>query len=214
MRSSSPVRPVIGPYRWADFVALPEDDRRELIDGELVGVEVSASLRHEHIVMTLGFHLKGWAEAHGGMVLGSNYGVRISDTRGVLPDLQVFRGSNLPTLDQDRGLVRSRPDLVVEIISPSSRRYDRIVKLGYYASVHVPEYWIVDPDGCVLERLVWSAKGYVIAGAHEGDEVLAPDTFDGLRIPLGQLWLPAPAKPPGSSKAKKRAPAARRKRAE
>ena len=45
------------------------------------------------------------------------------------------------------------PDLVVEILSPSSRRYDRVTKLRWYAQLGVPEYWLVDPDARTLERL-------------------------------------------------------------
>jgi Uma2 family endonuclease len=58
-------------YTWDDFVALEEDDLRELIDGELVEVEVPTA-RHEDIVMVLGQLLGNWADAgHGGRARGS-----------------------------------------------------------------------------------------------------------------------------------------------
>jgi Uma2 family endonuclease len=73
------------PVTWAEFVALPEDDLRELIDGELVGVEVPGPL-HEAIVADLAYYLGGWVREHGaGRVLGSGYKVRVSETRGVMP---------------------------------------------------------------------------------------------------------------------------------
>src|SRR5579863_4159284 len=94
------------PVTWDDFIALDEDDLRELIDGELVEVEVPTS-RHEEIVVTIGYHLRGWVEAgHGGKVLGSGYKVRISKVRGVMPDVQLYRRGNEPALDQDEGLTR------------------------------------------------------------------------------------------------------------
>ena len=58
------------PYTWDDFVALDEDDRRELIDGELVEVEVPRR-KHEQIVGMLVFFLVAWAEGGRGGVLPS-----------------------------------------------------------------------------------------------------------------------------------------------
>ena len=56
-------------YTWDDFIALEEDDRRELIDGELVEVEVP-NLQHEQIVAALCYWLTAWARAgHGGRVV-------------------------------------------------------------------------------------------------------------------------------------------------
>lgn len=176
-----------GSYTWNDFVALPDDDRRELIDGELVEVEVPKR-RHERIVGRLVYYLTGWAMRHGGEVLPSGYKVRISDRRGVMPDVQLFRAGNEPDDSQEDGLVDGRPDIVVEVISPSSLRYDRMVKLGYYLALGVPEYWLVDPVERSLERLVHSKAGYVIREALDGDAIFAPKEFRGLKIPLGELW--------------------------
>ncbi|MBS2016609.1 MAG: Uma2 family endonuclease [Deltaproteobacteria bacterium] len=194
----------LGPHRWADFVALEEDDLRELIDGELVEVEVPGFV-HERIIMRLGFFLTGWSRDHGAELLASGYKVRISDVRGVMPDLQLYREGNSPSPDQDAGLVTGCPDLVVEVVSPrSSRRYDRVVKLGYYAAKRVPEYWIVDPDARTVERLVLTGTLYAIAGQASGDEVFAPASFRGLRIPLGELWAGPTEHPPTATKRRKK----------
>jgi Uma2 family endonuclease len=180
-----------GPYTWDDFIALPDDDRRELIDGELVEVEVVPGQIHEYIVLLLGFYLVRYARQRGGRVLASGYKVRIGERRGVMPDIQYFAPGNEPDESQEAGLSVGRPDVAVEILSPSSRRYDRIVKLGYYALIRVPEYWLIDPKNRVLERLVYTKKGYAISETLEGDAVFAPKGFPGLKIPLGELWTPA-----------------------
>jgi len=175
-------------YTWDDFVALEEDDLRELIDGELVEVEVP-TLRHEEIVGWLVYFLRGWIEAgHGGSVVPSGYKVRISDRRGVMPDAQLYRKGNVPPVDQAQGLVRGRPDLVVEVVSPSSQRYDRVTKLRWYAQLGVPEYWLVDPQARTLERLVLREGAYVIAASLAEDETFRPESFEGLEIPLAKLW--------------------------
>jgi Uma2 family endonuclease len=176
------------PYTWEDFVALDEDDLRELIDGELVEVEVP-SRRHEDIVAMLCYFLTAWSEAgNGGRATASGYKVRVSERRGVMPDVQFYRRDNESARAQDSGLVRGRPDLVVEIVSPSSRRYDRVTKLRWYAQLGIPEYWLVDPEARTVERLVLREDAYMIASSLEEGEVLRPDSFAGLEIPLSRLW--------------------------
>jgi Uma2 family endonuclease len=105
-----------------------------------------------------------------------------------MPDVQFFRAGNEPAADQEQGLARGRADLVVEIISPSSRRYDRVKKLTWYAGLGVPEYWVLDPEAKTLERLVLRDGAYVIAASLEGDATLRPESFEGLEIPLAKLW--------------------------
>jgi Uma2 family endonuclease len=175
-------------YTWDDFIALEEDDLRELIDGELVEVEVPTRA-HEEIVAGLCFFLRGWVEqGHGGRVTASGYKVRISDRRGVMPDVQLYRRGNDAPREQEQGLAQGRPDLVVEIVSQSSQRYDRVTKLRWYAQQGVPEYWLVDPQARTVERLLLRDGAYVIAASLAEDEVLRPESFEGLEIPLAKLW--------------------------
>jgi Uma2 family endonuclease len=176
------------PFTWDDFVALEEDDPRELIDGELVEVEVP-TWSHEKVVGWLVFFLRAWAEGgRGGHVVPSGYKVRVSDRRGVMPDVQFYRRDNDIAAEQQAGLIRGRPDLVVEVISPSSTRYDRVTKLRYYAQLGIPEYWMVDPGARTVERLVLADASYVIAGSCSDSEPFRPASFDGLEIPLAKLW--------------------------
>jgi Uma2 family endonuclease len=84
----------VGPYTWDDFVRLEDDDRRELIDGELVEVEVPTRL-HEYIVWLLSYFLAQWARPRrAGYGVASGFKVRISERRGVMPDVQFFRHGN------------------------------------------------------------------------------------------------------------------------
>ncbi len=175
------------PYTWDDFVALGEDDVRELIDGELVEVEVP-TLDHERVVRELVIELGLWCRGHGGEVLASGYKMRISVRSGVMPDVQLYRKGNEIAGDQNQGLAHGRADLVVEVISPSSRGYDRVTKLRWYAQLGLPEYWIIDPEGRTLERLVLHDGSYVIAASLEGEETFRPESFEGLEISLARLW--------------------------
>lgn len=183
-----PPKPEMGPYTWEDFVALDEDDLRELVDGHLVEIEVPTN-HHEYIVTMLGYSLVGWALENGARVCGSGYKVRMSSRRGFMPDLQLYRKGNLPK-GQEQGLVEGRPDLVVEIVSPSSARYDRVTKLDGYLSKGVPEYWLVHPDERYVERFVLTEGGYLLAESAVDDAVFSPASFPGLSIPLERLWNP------------------------
>ena len=61
-------------------------------------------------------------------------------------------------------------------------------KLHDYASIGVPEYWLIDAEARTLERLVLRENVYSIVEALEGDAVLRPESFEGLEIPLARLW--------------------------
>jgi Uma2 family endonuclease len=187
-------RPEAGPHTWEDFVALDEDDVRELIDGELVEVEVPTRA-HERIGFLLAHLLENWAEVRAaGFTLGPGYKIRITDKRGVMPDAQFYRAGNEPS-GQEQGLVEGRPDLVIEVCSPSSVRYDRVKKMAWYTSIGVPEYWIVDPMQRTFERLALDRGRYAIADALEGDAVFRPASFEGLEIPLSKLWAALEERP-------------------
>ena len=176
---------------WEEFVALPDDDRRELIDGELVETEIPTEY-HEFLVVMVAHLLTAWALENGGRVVGSGYKVRIDDRRGVMPDVQYYRAGRAR---QDQARTDGGPDLAVEVISPGSIRYDRVKKLEYYRRIGVPEYWIVDPEEQSLMRFVLGehpdASGKVWVTTHAltaEDREFAPPSFPGLVIDLPQLF--------------------------
>lgn len=176
-----------GPYTWGDFIALGEDDPRELLDGYLVEIEVPTRT-HERIVAVLIALLTHWGWSRkAGEVLASGYKIRIDDRRGTMSDVQFYRRGNLPR-GQEKGLEQGRPDLAVEVISPSSRSKDSVRKLHDYAAIGVPEFWLIDPEARTLERLVLRDGVYSILEALEGDMVFRPDSFEGLEIDLDRLW--------------------------
>jgi Uma2 family endonuclease len=176
-----------GPYRWKDFVSLHEDDPRELVDGHLLELEVPTKI-HEWIVTILATLLTNWAlPRNAGLALVSGYKIRIRHDRGVMPDVQFFRRGGRPLPDQ--GLDRGAPDLAVEVVSPSSTRWDREVKLEWYGTIGTSEYWIVDPKKQTLERYLRVADGRLeLSSEHGGDDHFAPDTFPELAIDLARLW--------------------------
>lgn len=170
---------------WSDFIALPDDDRRELIGGRLKELEMPTDL-HEHIVVMLSHFLTLWRKAGGGgRVLASGYKVRIRDDQAFMPDVQYFKSGRVVP---KQGLIEGGPDLAVEIISPSSVHYDQVEKLEGYASIGTAEYWLIDPEQRTLHRYLLNGRQLMLEEVLEGEVLFRPATFSGLEVPLAELW--------------------------
>ena len=131
-----------GGYTYADYLALPDDRRVELIDGKFYDM-AAPNTRHQIIIGQLHLQFQACAQAHPGcMVLLSPVDVMLDmdDRTVVQPDLMVL--CDLSKLR--KGRVFGAPDLVIEVISPGSRRMDYGKKAGKYIDAGVREYWIID----------------------------------------------------------------------
>lgn len=167
---------------------MPEDCPGEWVDGRLVEEEVPDYV-HEVLVILLGRLFGNWIFPRGGLVAGSEAKFAVGSDRGRKPDLTVFfPGREMPPR---RGLVRTPPDIAVEVVSPSPRdgRRDRVEKVEEYAAFGIRYYWIVDPELRSLEILELEDEGrYAHAlGATEGVLESVPGC-EGLTVDLDALW--------------------------
>src|SRR5436309_10529652 len=134
---------------YEDLQAFPEDNlRRELIDGELI-VTAAPARRHQQVVAMLVYELIVYSKRRGGEVLPAPFDVYFSETNVVEPDVLYVRPENLGRFEKN--YLRSAPDLVVEVSSPSTRRLELVRKRDLYERFGVPEYWLVDLDADRLE---------------------------------------------------------------
>lgn len=170
---------------WA---ALPDDEGGEFVDGRIEEEEVADAI-HELAVLWLGSLLVQWLRGHGGFVLGSDAKLAVTSSRGRKPDLSVYLpGGHVPPR---RGLLRTPPDIVVEVVSPSPRdeRRDRVDKLDEYAAAGVRYYWLLDPTLGSLEIFERGADGrYARAQAATSGTVAQLPGCPGLTIDLDELW--------------------------
>lgn len=128
----------------AEFLAIDIRDglRRELVDGEIV-VTPSPVPHHQRASGRLYDVLRAWTHEHPPHeVFFAPLDIRFGPGRILEPDLAVF-AALLP----DTHPVAHLPVLVVEVLSPSTRSYDRLTKRMLYADAGVPEFWLVDPNG-------------------------------------------------------------------
>jgi Uma2 family endonuclease len=171
---------------YRDYEALPDDGRRyEIHDGELC-VTPAPTPQHQIISMNLVGALLAHAKAAGGLLLAAPLDVILADTSIVQPDLVYL------TADQ-RGRVSRRgieglPTLAVEILSPSTKRIDRLTKPRLYARHRVPFLWLVDPDARTLEAFVLQGDRYALALKAAGTEPVAPPPFPSLALVPETLW--------------------------
>jgi Uma2 family endonuclease len=140
-------------WTYAEFARLPSEGgaRNEIIDGELF-VTPAPATRHQQVVTELAIILGSFVKEHAlGRVLAGPIDVLFTEGDYVEPDL-VFVARDHQSLLSDRG-IEGPPDLVVEVLSPSTERRDRGIKLERYRHFGVGEYWIVDADRGLVE--VW-----------------------------------------------------------
>jgi Uma2 family endonuclease len=164
-------------WTWAEFARLPSEGstRYEVIDGELA-VTPSPTPRHQRIALRLGHILERLLEPTDlGYMFAGPVDVIFAEGDYLQPDLAFVRRDRAGMVT-DRG-IEGPPDLVVEILSPSTARRDRGVKLERYRLYGVPEYWIVDPHARTVE--VWRLG----QGAESGEVFETGSTF---------RWSPGP----------------------
>jgi Uma2 family endonuclease len=161
--------------------------RRELIDGELI-VTPSPSTRHQDVVLELGARLLAHARQHGGRVFVAPLDVFFSDTSVVEPDVLFVRAENIAKVE--KRFVRSAPDLVVEVSSPSTRRLELVRKLELYERFGVPEYWYVDLEADRVEVYRLTDGRYGAPRLLGRDDVLESPEISGFSIAVADLLGP------------------------
>ena len=145
MAMRSPVDEQLRPITFKEYRALPGDGPRfELIYGELFMSPAPMQI-HQYVTGELFAALRDHVNAaRRGLVGVAPFDVKLSGYTAVQPDILYFSVANRGALGKHFAV--KAPDLVVEVLSPSNRRMDLIVKRALYATFGVPEYWIVDPE--------------------------------------------------------------------
>ena len=179
--------PPVLKHTYADYCLTPDDERYELLDGELV-MSPSPRLPHQEICMELGALLHLFVKTRGlGRVYSAPCDVVLSETDVVQPDL-LFVANERAHILFDGDNVQGAPDLVVEILSPSTAERDRTVKRALYAQYGVQEYWLVDPDTKTVTVLVLDAGAFAEVACHGAGQTLTSPTLPGFTVNLNDLF--------------------------
>ena len=171
-----------------DYIASPESAHKsDLIEGVFV-MASPASSEHTELQAFLITTIRNFVKARAlGTVRGENAAYRLNESNVYQPDVSFLSRERLH-LSGDV-YVDGTPDLAVEVLSPSSRRYDLVEKRINYARFGTREYWLVDP----IER---SATAYELVQGewvpiHAEEGVLHSKVLDGFWLRLDWLFPPA-----------------------
>jgi Uma2 family endonuclease len=168
------------PLTYDDLLAMPDDGQRyEIIGGELF-VNPPPTWGHQLVIGRLYEVLRDYVRQAGGQVTFAPFGVLLSPHDAVEPDL-IFLAARWPRVPSKDNTIDYPPDLAVEVISPLSRRKDRVAKMALYARAGVPEYWTADPSERELIMNHLQGNQYVQV-APDADGWLTSPTLAGLRV--------------------------------
>ena len=179
-------RPATGSWTYEDLLALPDDGRRwEIVEGELHEMP-APSWAHAVIIANL---IAAWfrvVRAVGGVIVAAPVDVFFAGASPVEPDILVLLPGN-PAAPSARGL-EGAPDLVVEVLSPSSRGHDLLTKRALYARAGVREYWLVDPDRRTVDVLTLEGEGYRTAQQAAGGDIARSGLLADVAIALPEIF--------------------------
>lgn len=152
---------------YEDYAAIDDGNRYELAGGKLELMSPAPLVKHQIISFELQKRfLRSCEDDY--IILPAPVDVILSTTEVRQPDIVLVHRKR-------QGIIRKRgiegaPDLVVEILSPSTLKRDKIDKLDVYARYEIPEYWIVEPNAGILEQYTLNGNRYDIINVFHDDE--------------------------------------------
>ena len=165
--------------------ALPEGVRAELIDGEIYYM-ATPTRTHQKIMGEMYLAVAGFVRSHGGAceVYIPPYAVYLNADNSIYlePDLTVICD---PAKSEDKGCVGA-PDWVVEVVSPSSKRMDYLLKLFKYRTAGVREYWIINPEKRIVSVYSW-IEGHESADMYSFGDEIPSGIYPDLKIRLADV---------------------------
>ena len=179
---------------YADIKKKPEAERWELLDGVPM-LQAAPSWQHQFISRELMIALSNYLSGSPCQVFAAPFDVLLSDSDEsdddvktvVQPDLTMVCDASKLKNSGYRGI----PSLVVEIISPSTARADRLEKMNRYARAGVPDYWIIQPDEKTVSQYHLNEKGMMeLIAVVQEQELFSDSLLRGFSIHLSKLFPP------------------------
>jgi Uma2 family endonuclease len=174
---------------YEDYLLFPDDGQRhEIIEGEHY-VSPPPVVRHQRILLRLSYLMQSHLETHPvGEILFAPVAVLLSEFNVFEPDLLYLSNErrNLLTLKNLQGA----PDLVVEILSPSTRSRDERLKRDVYERTGVREYWVIDPERNIVDVYQWDSadKSERTIRLNQSESLTTP-MLEGFYLPLVKLFV-------------------------
>lgn len=181
----------VKPGLYEQLLALPEHVTGEILNGELYAMPRPRG-RHGVAESALGMRIgprsileKAGRAAGGSIIEPEVHFVR--DVEVAVPDLAGWRRERMPSVP-DEHRFEIVPDWICEILSPSTAKKDRVVKLPVYARHGVGHVWIVDPEARTLDAFELREGFWALIAGLKDDEPVAVPPFEAISFSLGDLW--------------------------
>ena len=171
-------------YTFDEWLSWDEDVRAELCDGTLI-MMAPPSQKHQRLLSELHGQLWQFLKGTSCKVFPAPFGVRLNEYEDTVfePDIVVICDKS----KLDGKIFSGAPDLVVEILSPSTARMDRGVKYRKYQQAGVREYWIIDPELNLLQTAILS-DGKYISSVYEETDIAPVSVLEGCEINLTEVF--------------------------
>lgn len=175
------------PLTAQDYRDLPEGaPRYQLIDGEL-HMAPAPNRSHQTVIGKLYTALDAYLATHPlGEIYLAPFDVYLTDLDVYQPDLSFFSTARCACLAEDGA--HGAPDLVVEVLSPATARFDLGPKKSIYARAGVREYWVADPATRQLRRFDLTVDAALPAQTLSAADTLTSPLLPGLAIPLARVF--------------------------
>ena len=173
-------------YTYADYCTWGEDVRCELIDGVVYDMSPAPGWMHQDLSRNLIGQLFNFLEGKTCKVFHAPFDVRLDDDYDgtvVQPDIVVICDRSIISGTGCTGA----PDMVVEILSPSTASKDMLVKFNRYLKAGVREYWIVDPQTRVVRVCSLNNGKYDSIDYLDADKI-AVNVLEGCEIDIKRLF--------------------------
>ena len=176
-------------FTYDDYVEFPDDGKRhEIIEGDHY-MTPAPRTKHQSVSVNLSSVMAPFARRHKlGKVLTAPCDVILSDENVVQPDL-LFVSTARAGIVTDLN-IQGAPDLLVEILSESSRKKDEVIKRKLYERFGVQEYWIVDPELETVKifKLAQEKYGRAVELSKENNDVLTSELLPGFKLPVSEIF--------------------------
>lgn len=173
-------------YNYQDYLQLPEDKRYEIIDGDLFMVP-SPNESHQRISANIFNTLSNYVRQKKlGIVYFAPFDVLFSEEDIVQPDIVFISNENKKIITKDN--IKGAPDLIVEVLSPSTSKRDIGIKKKLYARHGVREYWIVDPELETVEVFLLRGEEFEVK-KYGVKDYISSIVIKGLNIEVKEIFV-------------------------
>ena len=174
---------------YDDYVQFPDDGKRhEIIEGDHY-MTPAPRTKHQRISINLATAMASFAKQENvGLVLTAPCDVILSDENVVQPDLLFISTARAAIMTEEN--IQGAPDIVVEILSESSRKKDEVTKRKLYERFGVLEYWVVDPELEIVKIFKRAQEKYGRARelSKENNDVLTTELLPGFKFSVSEMF--------------------------